>query len=163
MPPIEADRILRALAAAEVEFIVVGGVAAVLHGAPIMTRDLDLVHSRTPENIDRLLPVLRALGARYRQRMEFVPERSHLASAGHQLLVTDAGLLGLLGTVAGGRGFDELRPHSVEVDLGAALQVLVLDLETVIELKATANRDKDRAVLPELRRTLEERRKRGLR
>ena len=81
---VEADRILRALAAAQVDFIIVGGVAAVIHGAPIVTRDLDLVHSRTPENIERLLPVLRALGARYRHRKEFVPERSHLASPGHQ-------------------------------------------------------------------------------
>jgi predicted nucleotidyltransferase len=162
LTPAAADRILRELAAAGVDFVVIGGVAAVLHGAPVVTLDLDIVHSRAAANLERLLPVLRRLNARYRHRPDFVPELSYLESPGHQLLITDAGPLDLLGTVAGGAGYDELRPRSIEVDLGDGCRILVLSLEGVIELKTAANRDKDRAVLPELRRTLEERRRRGL-
>ena len=58
--------ILRTLARHRVEYIVVGGVAAVLQGAPISTFDLDLVHSRQPGNIVRLLKALETLEARYR-------------------------------------------------------------------------------------------------
>ncbi len=49
----------------EVDFIVVGGVCAVLHGAPVTTFDLDLVHSRVPDNLDRLILSLNALDAYY--------------------------------------------------------------------------------------------------
>lgn len=59
--------ILKILAAHEVEFIVVGGVSAVLQGAPIATFGLDLVHSREPRNIARLIEALKELGA-YEQK-----------------------------------------------------------------------------------------------
>lgn len=51
------------LVAEGVEFVVIGGMAGVLHGAPIATKDLDIVHRRTPENIARLLGVLRDIDA----------------------------------------------------------------------------------------------------
>ena len=60
--------ILKVLKEYQVEFIVVGGVCAVLHGAPISTFDLDLVHSRAPNNIDRLMVALKNLNAHYRGR-----------------------------------------------------------------------------------------------
>ena len=60
--------ILRGLVDHEVEFIVVGGVCAVLHGAPVTTFDLDVVHRRSPENIARLQAALAGLGAHYRGR-----------------------------------------------------------------------------------------------
>lgn len=55
-----------ALLDAQVEFVVIGGLAAVLHGAPLVTVDIDIVHHRTPENVGRLLALLRSLHARYR-------------------------------------------------------------------------------------------------
>jgi len=58
--------LLEALSSAGVEFIIVGGVAAVLQGAPITTTDLDIVHRRTPENVARLLDVLLKLDATMR-------------------------------------------------------------------------------------------------
>ncbi|MGH9869522.1 MAG: hypothetical protein ACREAA_15320 [Candidatus Polarisedimenticolia bacterium] len=146
--------LLRALKAHDVDFIVVGGVCAVLHGAPVATFDLDVVHSRSPENIGRLLKVLAALKAK------IVPGRSHLASSGHQLLMTAHGPLDLLGTVGTGRGYDELLPHSTDLELTEDLTINLLDLETLIALKEETGHEKDLAVLPVLRRTLEERNKR---
>ncbi|MFQ5965724.1 MAG: hypothetical protein ACE5KZ_15735 [Candidatus Scalinduaceae bacterium] len=60
--------ILKTLADNKVDFIVVGGVCAVLHGAPVTTFDLDLVHSRDPDNLSHLMSALNALDAYYRER-----------------------------------------------------------------------------------------------
>lgn len=151
--------ILRTLVSEGVDFIVVGGVAAVLQGAPISTFDVDVVHSRTPENVDRVLVAIRVLEARYRGQpgREAVPDRSHLSSPGHQLLVTRAGPLDLLGVIGLSRGYDELLEHTVELEIGPGTVVRVLDLPMLIRTKEEAGRDRDRAVLAILRRTLEER------
>ena len=150
---------LRVLKAHGVDFIVVGGVCAVLHGAPVATFDLDVVHSRSPDNLDRLLDALDSLRASSRSHRDraVAPGRSHLASPGHQLLITAHGPLDLLGTVGAGRGYDDLLPHTAEVSLTPDLTIRVLHLETLIELKEETSREKDLAVLPILRRTLEER------
>jgi hypothetical protein len=97
--------ILQRLAEHEVDFIVVGGVGAVLHGAPIATFDLDVVHSREARNVDRLLKALNLLGAHYREpaAQGIKPNSSHLSSLGHQLLMTCFGPLDLLGVIGGQR------------------------------------------------------------
>jgi hypothetical protein len=154
---------LRALRVAAVDFIVVGGLAAVLDGAPVDTFDVDVVHSREPANIARLLPVLDALDAVYRIQpsRRLRPTASHLESAGHQNLVTIYGPLDFLGTIGRNLNYADLLAHSAEKDVGEGLRIRVLDLETLIEIKEQLGGEKDRAVLPILRRTLEERRKLG--
>jgi hypothetical protein len=152
------EAILQVLVDHEVDFIVVGGVSAVLHGAPVHTFDLDVVHSRAPENLDRLLAALRVLDAYYREQpsRRLRPDRSHLISAGHQLLMTRYGPLDLLGTVTGNRGYEDLVGHTVDQPLEAGQRIQLLDLPTLILLKEETGREKDKAVLPLLRRTLEE-------
>ena len=150
--------ILRILVHHQVDFIVIGGVAAVLHGAPVTTFDLDIVHSRTDTNLDRLQEALTELGAYYRELQDrrLVPQRANLALAAHHLLLTRAGPLDLIGAVVAGRGFIELLPHTREIDLGEGMAIRILDLRTLIEIKEKLGRERDRAVLPILRRTLEE-------
>jgi len=162
MPQSDFFAVLGALHRAGVEFIVVGGLAAVLDGAPINTFDLDVVHSRNEENIRRLLVVLEQLDAVYRIQPDrrIRPSASHLGSAGHQNLITRHGPLDLLGTIGRNLCYDDLLPHSVEMDVGEGVLVKVLDLETLIAIKEELGGEKDRAVLPVLRRTLEEKRKR---
>ncbi|MBI3658263.1 MAG: hypothetical protein HY232_17805 [Acidobacteria bacterium] len=153
--------ILKILVAHNVDFIVVGGVCAVLHGAPISTFDLDVVHSRAPDNIDRLLAALETLEANYRG--PWVPKRkpspSHLLSPGHQLLMTLAGPLDVLGAIGKGYGYDDLLKQTVTLEVDEGLKIRVLNLDTLIKTKEEAGRDKDKAVLPILRRTLEEKSK----
>ncbi|WP_437974756.1 hypothetical protein WMF11_41710 [Sorangium sp. So ce295] len=100
--PTKIAELLGVLARHRVDFIVVGGVAAVIQGAPVNTFDLDVVHARTPDNIERLLGALRELDAVYRIDLQrrLSPTASHLASTGHQLLATNMGTLDLLGTMA---------------------------------------------------------------
>jgi hypothetical protein len=153
--------ILKTLAEHQVDFIVVGGVGAVLQGAPISTFDLDLVHSRTADNVDRLLLALEALDARYRiaGARKTKPARSHLSSRGHQLLMTRFGPLDLLGAVGKDREYGDLLSQAVEMKVGTGVSVRVLDLATLIKVKEEAGQAKDRAVLAVLRRTLEEKSK----
>lgn len=152
--------LLRTLNGHGVDYIVVGGVAAVLQGAPVSTFDLDVVHSRQKENIVRLVAVLQELDAYYRAQPErrLTPDASHLSSPGHQLLATRFGPLDLLGEIGAGRGYEDLLPESIMVRAGEQVLVRVLNLETLITMKEELAQEKDRAVIPVLRRTLEEKR-----
>lgn len=155
--------LVRALAEAGVDFIVVGGLAAVLEGAPITTLDVDVVYSREPENLDRLLGALAGLDAFFRIQPErrIRPATSHLAGSGHLNLSTRHGPLDLLGTIGNGRGYEDLLPHTVEMDLGGDVRIRVLDLGTVIEVKEEVRGEKNLAVLPILKRTLREKQERA--
>ena len=149
--------ILRILSGHKVDFIVVGGICGVLHGAPVTTFDLDLVHSRSQDNLNRLISALEELDPYYRGRgdQRLKPGLSHLSSPGHQLLMTTFGPLDLLGAIGIGHSYDDLMKHTVVLEVGG-LQVQVLDLETLIEVKKETISDKDKAVIPILERTLQE-------
>jgi hypothetical protein len=153
--------ILKILRQHKVKFIIVGGVYAVLHGAPFATFDLDVVHSRDPDNLTCLSAALDELGAldRVPGRHEMKPGPSHLASEGHQLLMTRFGPLDLLGTIGKGRDYNQLLEETVEMQIGPALKVRVSTLESLVKTKEETGQEKDRAALPLLRRVLEERAK----
>jgi predicted nucleotidyltransferase len=155
--------VLQTLADHGVAFIVVGGVSAVLRGAPINTFDLDVVHFTEPENVDRLLAALTELEAFYRFQPErrMKPDASHLGSPGHQLLMTKFGPLDLLGAIGKARSYRDLLPDAGEMDLGEGVSVRVLGLETQIAVKEEIGGEKDLAALPILRHTLEESRRRS--
>jgi hypothetical protein len=146
---------LLALAQHDVEFIVVGGVAAVLQGAPIATFDLDVVHRRTPENVERVLRALEAMHARYRDLAgrRLAPTAAALLGDGHHLLSTDHGPLDVLGALGNGLAYEALVDETSRLDLDG-LPVLVLELAAVIRLKEQLGRDKDLASLAVLRHTL---------
>jgi hypothetical protein len=154
--------VLRILSLHGVDFIVVGGISAVLNGAPVNTLDLDIVHSRETANIPRLLIALDELGAEYRYTggRKLKPAESHLVSRGHQLLITRFGPLDVLGTIGNDLSYQDLLPHTTDMFVTEELKVRVLDLETLIGIKESLGTEKDRAVLPILRRTLEERNQR---
>ena len=154
--------ILETLSEYKVDFIIVGGVCGVLHGAPVTTFDLDIVHSRTQENLARLLPALKELEAYYRGRQDqrLEPDLDHLSSPGHQLLMTRSGPLDLLGTIGSGHSYKDLREHSEDMKAGN-LRLRVLSLEKLIKVKEETGFEKDKAILPVLRQTLSEKRKRG--
>jgi hypothetical protein len=144
-----------------VEFIIVGGVSAVLHGAPVTTFDLDLLHSRTTDNVERLLAALKILDAHYRgvgeRRIE--PGETQLTSTGHQLLMTRLGPLDLLGTIGKERyDYTDLLKHTKKMQI-TGMTFLVLELETHIQIKEGLGQEKDKAIIPILRRTLEEKAK----
>jgi hypothetical protein len=142
----DLDALVQALLGAGVEFIVVGGAAAVLHGAPITTQDLDIVHRRTPENVRRLSDLLAKLDATFRGR-DLRPSADLLGGHGQLNLSTSLGPLDPLCVLHDGRGYDELLPHT-EILTDGSSQIRVLDLETLIAVKAAAGRARDKLVLP---------------
>jgi predicted nucleotidyltransferase len=153
--------ILRAMAEAGIEFIVVGGVAAVLNGAPLNTFDLDIVHARNAANVAKLLPLLDSLDAifRFQPERRIEPTAEYLSGPGHLNLITRCGSLDLLGTIGRGLIYEDLLPRSADIEIAPGIRVRVLDLETLIALKEELGGEKDRAALPILRATLAEKRK----
>lgn len=145
----DLDALITALLEGGVELIVVGGAAAVLQGAPVTTQDLDIVHRRTPENVGRLLEVLVELDAFGREpdRRRLRPTAEHLLGTGQLNLSTSLGPLDPLCRLHDGRGYEELLAHS-EVLTDGKLEIRVLDLPTLIEVKSATGRAKDRLVVP---------------
>jgi hypothetical protein len=148
--------LLAALAASGTDFVLVGGLAAVAQGAPLTTVDVDVVHGRSPENVDRLLAFLASVDARYRGRAAgqvLRPTRDALLGTDHHLLVTALGPLDVLGAIEGGRDFGSLLLDSVTIEV-ASQRVRVVRLETLAELKRGATGPKERLVLAILEDTL---------
>lgn len=161
LPPSNLSSLLAILRRNGVRFVLVGGVAAVVEGAPVSTFDVDIVHARDPRNVARLLDALGELEGRYRVRPELrrKPTAELLAGEGHHLLMTRYGPLDVLGVIGKRRAFDSLIARARRRKLGAFF-VSVLDLETQIAVKEELGFAKDRAVLPTLRETLRLRRAR---
>ena len=152
MRPATADyaALIAALVDAKIEFIVVGGAAAVIHGAPITTQDLDIVPARDPENLARLLALLTSLDTRFRPvrpDRDIAPGPEHLAGEGQLNLITMHGPLDVLLRLHDSRGYDELvRNTLVITDEGRATRVV--DLDTLIAIKSSTGRARDALVIP---------------
>ena len=159
----EFSGLIRALAAGRVEFIIVGGAAAIAHGAARLTEDLDVVYGRTQENIAKLVRALAPLAPYPRgapPNLHFIWDERTVANGLNFTLTSTAGSLDLLGEIAGGGGYDELLPHSVGLRL-YGFDCLCLGLERLIHVKRAAGRPKDFEAIAELETILEERQSRG--
>jgi hypothetical protein len=143
--------LLERLVATDVEFVLVGGLAAVVQGAPVTTFDVDIVHRRTDKNVDRLIAFLADVGARYRNRpgAPLPPSRSALLGPGHSLFMTDLGPLDALGAIEGGADYDQLLPESLTVHIGGR-PLHVLSLAKIVTLKRASTDPKDKLRLPVL-------------
>ena len=138
-----------------VEYVVLGGFAAILRGSPITTHDLDVIPSRDRENLDRLGRALTRMNAMIRISGEPVPTKidgGFLANMPHMLnLVTDFGEMDLTFTPAGRAGdFDGWRRGATSEEIEEGLTVLVASLNDIIDSKQAANRPKDQMALPYL-------------
>jgi hypothetical protein len=151
------DEVFRVLTRNEVEFIVVGGIAAILQGSPLTTEDLDVVYLSSEENNLRLAKALGELEASYFDPADrqIEPDASRLGSLRMHLLRTSCGRVDVLRTVGKNLAYGDLveRCRVLEV---AELRVRVLDLEAIIETKEHADRPKDRYQLLFLRQLLAE-------
>lgn len=148
--------ILEALVGHGVEFVIIGGMAAVAQGAPITTFDLDICHRRSAENHRRLVaalklfkPALRAPG----EAVPFVWDVRTLELGCNFTLSTTAGDLDILGELAGGATYDDLVPGSSDLELFGH-RVRVMGLRDLLRAKETLGRPKDTAVIEILRETL---------
>jgi hypothetical protein len=153
MTELDPERLLRTLVEHDVEFCVIGAVAAWLQGNPAATLDLDVMPQRDLDNADRLAAALSALGAR-RQDDDAATELEGADFLGwqSQRFDTDAGPLDVVPNATGIGGFEDVA--TIELVLGD-LSVRVLTIDEVIASKEKLGRPKDTAALPALYATRE--------
>jgi len=155
----DSPALITLLTEGRVEFIVIGGVAATIHGSAHITVDLDLLYRRTPENIERLAAVLAPIQPYLRGAPEGLPFQFDAATIHRGLnftLQTTLGDLDLLGEVAGAGTYDSVLPDS-ETALLDGRQFHCVSLRRLITMKRAAGRPKDLNVIAELEALLEER------
>ena len=152
------EAIIRIFSESGVECVIVGGLAATIHGSSRLTIDVDLVYSRDHENIERLVSALRPHSPYLRGAPPGLPFAWNEATVERGLnftLTTAIGDIDLLGEIAGGGGYEALVPHTIDVDI-FGYRCRCLDLPGLIRAKRAAGRPKDLDVLAELESLLEE-------
>jgi hypothetical protein len=159
VPEFAFDRILEALQRHDVRYVVVGAVAAIAHGSPLPTEDIDVTPARDAANLESLADALRDLDARLRttdapKGIPFPFDAAFLRNNEIWNLTTPYGDLDLVFVPAGTRGYDDLRRDAIIVDFGS-VQAPMASLADVIRSKQASGRPKDAAQLPALRQTLE--------
>lgn len=145
-------RLLAVLGDGGVDFIVVGGVAAVAHGSVRLTQDIDVVYSREPQNLARIAMALAPHEPYLRGAPPGLPFRWDAETLERGLnftLSTRLGNLDLLGEIAAGGGYQELFRHTVELEL-FGVPCRCLDLATLIRVKRAAGRPRDLEAVAEL-------------
>jgi hypothetical protein len=166
MTDFRPQEILRVLDQHGVRYVLIGGLAAVLHGAPHVTTDVDVVPEDGQANLERLSAALRDLDARIRTTGE--PEGIPFDHSAESLsrvrvwnLQTSKGDLDITFEPSGTRGYDDLRKDVVRMEV-RGIDVPVASLADVVRSKEAAGRARDRAALPALRELLaRQRRERG--
>lgn len=156
MTPLE--RLLAALHRAQVEYIIIGGVAARAHGSARLTDDLDISYARNPANLARVITALAPLSPYLRGAPPGLPfdwSAATLRAGLNFTLTTSAGSIDLLGEIVGGGHYEDLLPHTLTITLfGRAVRLL--DLPWLIRVKRAAGRPKDLEVVAELEALQEE-------
>ena len=145
------------LTEAKVEFVVIGGLAATVHGSAHVTYDVDVCYDRSPDNVERLCRALADIHPKLRGAPKDIPFQfdPRTVSAGLNFtLDTDLGALDLLGEVSPLGEFPQVASQSEFAEL-FGLRVRILSLEALIQAKRTAGRTKDLLVIPELEALLE--------
>lgn len=141
--------LLSVLVRHNVDFLLIGGVAADIHGSTSVTFDLDLCYERSRENLARLATALRELGAELRGAPPGLPfqlDAETLRAGDSFTFTTTHGDLDVLATPSGTRGYDELARNAISFDLDGT-PVHVASLEDLIRMKTAAGRPKDRVEL----------------
>jgi len=132
-----------------VDFVVIGGMAAAIHGSPSVTGDLDICYSREKGNAKKLVEALKSMDARLRgapQDVKFLLDAKTIEMGDHFTFSTDFGDFDCLGTPAGFPGYAQLADGADLIDFDG-LQVAVASLEDLIGMKRASGRPKDRVEL----------------
>jgi hypothetical protein len=164
-PDFELTTMLSSLSEAEVDYVVIGGIAMVVHGSARVTRDLDIVFAPDPDNLERLGRVLIGLGARLRgveDDVPFVPDAATLDGVDLLTLDTSAGWLDVHRRPTGAPPYKSLRKRAEVVEFGGH-EILVATPADLQAMKRAAGRPVDQMDLEYLEAIIRIRRERGIR
>jgi hypothetical protein len=153
----EFETALQTLCDAKVDFVVIGGFSATLHGSARVTYDLDICYSRAPLNLHRIAAALAPFHPRPRgfpTDLPFIWDEVTLRNGALFTLNTALGEIDLLAEVAGLGAYDEVHARSITVE-AYGRRMSILSLRSLIDAKRAAGRDRDLAALPELESLLE--------
>ena len=161
--PFDPQTVLAVLVRHGVDFVVIGGFAAVAQGSPFPTADVDVTPASTDDNLTRLSAALTDLDARVRAEgvdggLPFRHDAASLASSGVWNLTTRAGDLDISFVPTGTQGYPDLVRDALTVTVGG-VEIRLASLRDVVRSKEAAGRDKDRRVLPLLRELVERQRR----
>lgn len=157
----ELNRLLQRLFEAEIDFVIVGGFGAMLHGSSLLTRDLDVCAVLTAENLDKLRATFGDLHPTHRltpQRISFLENPERGRALNNLYLQTDLGPLDLMSSITGVGDYARVMAGSIEVELFGH-RVRVIGLEDLILAKEALGREKDLLAVKELRAILEKTRR----
>jgi hypothetical protein len=152
LPELDIKGILEVLTAHGVDFVVIGGVAAILHGSATLTQDVDVCFATDDANLEALGGALRELNASLRgveDDVPFVPDARTLRQIRLLSLQTSAGPLDVLVKPDGCPPYERLRRRADRMDVGG-FAVLVASIDDLIAMKRAAGRDKDLLAVEEL-------------
>ena len=141
--------VLEVLIRREVQFVLIGGLAARLHGSPTVTIDVDICPAQDTDNLDRLAEALREMDAQLRSVSEKVPftlDSKTLTRSTNLTLITSRGALDVLGAPAGTTGYRELAANAITLDV-EGLPLKVASLDDLMRMKEASGRPKDRIEL----------------
>ncbi len=149
--PPDLNRLLEPLVRHGVDFVLIGGMAGLAQGSNYPSYDLDVVYSRSRDNVARLVAALKEIGVRLRgapPELKFVLDERTIENGANFTFITPFGDFDVLGDVAGLKGFEELVAEAEEKEI-AGLPILVASIDHLIAMKRAANRPKDRNMLEE--------------
>lgn len=156
----ELNEILKLLLQNKVEFVLVGGLAAIAHGVSTVTQDVDVCFSFDARNVENLLKALTNIHPRVRAGSKIIPLQEYsverLAQLNNLYVKTDWGELDLLGTIMEIGDFEETKKNSSKITL-FGYPCRILNIDSLIAAKEAMGRPKDRQVVLELRALREKR------
>ena len=144
--------VIRLLGQHQVNYVLIGGLAAVTHGASLVTQDIDLCYAREPKNLNRLATALAQVHARLRGAdpdLPFTLDSRTLAAGDAFTLATDIGPVDIIATPAGTSGYEDLARTAETFDV-FGYRVLVASIDNLITMKRAAGRPKDLLAVEEL-------------
>lgn len=149
----DLKKLLKLLLENEIDFVLIGGFAAVVHGSTLVTQDLDICSSMSVESIEKLRAVLKEFNPIHRMNrkaaLSFIDHPENLTGLNNIYLDTDLGILDILSATQPAGDFKTIKQNSIQINIyGYTCNVISID--DLIKVKSSMKRPKDLQAVEEL-------------